>query len=128
MTATEVVSKNSDTWRNRNKHVKVLRETLIDLMRGILYLDQSVGGYTGDIEALEFDVHFDDSVIVDDNKRLEDLKNDVIDGLIPKWRYVAAKYQIGEDEAKEWVGEASQEDMTITDSFLGGLDDTETEA
>ena len=128
MTATEVVSKNSDTWRNRNKHVKVLRETLIDLMRGILYLDQSVGGYTGNIESLEFDVHFDDSIIVDDNKRLEELKADVNDGLIPKWRYVAAKYQIGEDEAKAWVDEASQEDMMISDSFLSGLDDTETKA
>ena len=129
MTATEVVSKNSDTWRNRNKHVKVLRQVLINMMKGVLQLERSVGGFNADPELLEYDVHFDDSIIVDDNQVLQELKTDVLDGLVPKWRYIMKKYQITEEEAKAWVDEASQEDMTITDSFLAGLDDdTETEA
>jgi A118 family predicted phage portal protein len=127
MTATEVVSKNSDTWRNRNKHAKVLRETLADMMRAILHLEKSVGGYSGNPDELEYYVHFDDSVIVDDGKRLEELKADVLDGFVPKYRYVADKYHITDEEAKEWLAESQEEDRRINqmfvDSFEEGLDD-----
>ena len=121
MTATEVVSKNSDTWRNRKKHVKVLREVLIDMMKGILTLDKSVNGFKGDPEALEYDVKFDDSIIVDDNKRLEDMKMDASDGFIPKWRYLVEKYQITEEEAKEWLKEAQSEDNAGQNDFLNQM-------
>lgn len=121
MTATEVVSKNSDTWRNRKKHVKVLREALISMMKGILTLDKSVNGYTGDPEAIEYDVHFDDSIIVDDNKRLEDMKMDAMDGFISKWRYIADKYQITEEEAKEWIAEAQQDESDGSSDFFSQM-------
>jgi A118 family predicted phage portal protein len=127
MTATEVVSKNSDTWRNRNKHTKVLRETLIDMMKGILHLEKSVGGFNGNPDDLEYNVHFDDSVIIDDNKRLEELKSDVLDGFVPKYVYIAEKYHMTEDEAKAWLAESQEEDRRINqmfvDSFEEGLDD-----
>ena len=126
MTATEVVSKNSDTWRNRNKHAKVLREVLVDMMKGVLHLEKSVGGYSGDPEALDYYVHFDDSIIVDDSKRLEDMKNDVLDGFVPKYMYIAEKYHITDDEAKKWLSEAQQEDNEASQAFLEGLDDEPT--
>ena len=131
MTATEVVSKNSDTWRNRNKHAKVLRETLVDMMKGILHLEKSVGGYSGDPEALDYYVHFDDSVIVDDGKRLEEMKQDVLDGFVPKYLYIAEKYHITEDEAKEWLAESQAEErqanQMFIDEFTEGLDDEPTD-
>jgi A118 family predicted phage portal protein len=127
MTATEVVSKNSDTWRNRNKHAKVLREVLTDMMRAILHLEKSVGGFNGNPDDLDYYVHFDDSIIVDDAKRLEDMKNDVLDGFIPKYMYIAEKYHITEDEAKEWLAEANEEDRQATSAFLEGLDDEPTD-
>lgn len=127
MTATEVVSKNSDTWRNRKKHVKVLREVLIGMMKGILTLDKSVNGYTGDPEQLEYNVHFDDSIIVDDNKRLEDMKADAMDGFIAKWRYLADKYQITEEEAKAWVEEANKDDSAGSSDFFSQMLDNEPE-
>ena len=125
MTATEVVSKNSDTWRNRNKHIKVLRETLIKMIKGILTLDKSIGGYSGDPQALECRVAFDDSIIIDDNKRIEDLKLDALDGLLPKWRYIAEKYKINEDEAKAWLQEAMQDEMATNELFLDTMDDAD---
>jgi A118 family predicted phage portal protein len=121
MTATEVVSKNSDTWRNRKKHVKVLREVLIGMMKGILALDKSVNGYTGDPEAIEYDVKFDDSIIVDDNKRIEEMKMDATDGFIAKWRYVAEKYQITEEEAKEWIAEAQKDESEGSSDFFNQM-------
>jgi A118 family predicted phage portal protein len=131
MTATEVVSKNSDTWRNRNKHAKVLRETLADMMRAILHLEKSVGGYSGNPDDLDYYVHFDDSVIVDDGKRLEELKADVLDGFVPKYRYIADKYHITDEKAKEWLAEAQAEDrlanQMFIDEFEGGLDDEPTD-
>lgn len=122
MTATEVVSKNSDTWRNRNKHVKVLRETLKNMLKGILYLDKSVGGYAGNPEELEYNISFDDSIIIDDNQRLVDLKQDTLDGLVPKWRYIAEKYKINEEEAKDWLDQASQEEAAMTDMFMSNME------
>lgn len=123
MTATEVVSKNSDTWRNRNKHVKVLRQVLINMMKGVLQLERSVNGLTLDPEQLEYDVHFDDSIIIDDQQVLEELKADVVDGLVPKWRYIQRKYQITEEEAKEWLAESQAEDRASTQTFLDSIDE-----
>jgi A118 family predicted phage portal protein len=127
MTATEVVSKNSDTWRNRNKHAKVLREVLVDMMKGILYLEKSVGGYAGNPDDLDYYVHFDDSIIIDDAKRLEEMKSDVLDGFIPKYMYIAEKYHITDEEAKAMLGEAQEEDRQATSAFLEGLDDEPTD-
>jgi ferritin-like protein len=104
---------------------------LKDMMRSILHLEKSVGGFNGDPDVLDYTVHFDDSIIVDDNKRLEELKNDVLDGFIPKYVYIAEKYHITDDEAKQMLGEAQEEDrmanQAFIDTFEEGLDDEPTD-
>jgi A118 family predicted phage portal protein len=118
MTATEVISRNSDTWKNRSKHVKRLKETLINLMYSILALDKSINGYGGDLD-LEYDVYFDDSIIEDDAKRLQDMKTDVDSGYIPPYKYLMERYKLSEEDAKRWVKEA-EGDMDF--SALEGIE------
>jgi A118 family predicted phage portal protein len=110
VTATEIISRNSDTWKNRQKHVNKLEQVFKDMMYSIMILEKEEGVYFGDVDKLEFTVEFDDSIIVDDDKQLETMSNDVDSGKIPAWRYVAKRYKLSDDEAKEWVKEANEED------------------
>jgi A118 family predicted phage portal protein len=109
VTATEIISRKSDTWKNREKHIKRLRGVLEGLAYAILALDQSVGGYGGTLE-LEYEVQFDDSIIQDDEKRLEIMKQDALDGFIPYYLYIAERYKVSEDVAKAMYEAAKAED------------------
>ena len=122
MTATEVISRNSDTWKNRQKHIKRLEEVLKGLMYSVLKLEQSTGGYQGVPEDLEYTVYFDDSIMQDDQKRLDDMKEDAQNGFIPKSKYIAEKYKIDEEEAKRWLQETRQQEQEDQQAFLGTFD------
>lgn len=120
VTATEVIHKNSDTWRNRRKHIKILKHVLIGMARAILYLERELGNYNGEIE--EPTIVFDDSIIIDDEKRLEDMKQDSLSGFLPKWRYVMLKYKLTEEEAKQWVKESDEEQDNAFFGTINGLE------
>lgn len=116
VTATEVIHRNSDTWRNRQKHINALKENIIAMAKAILFLETELNNYNG--EDVEIDVKFDDSIIVDDNKRLDDMKKDAEDGIIPKWRYVMGKYKLSEEEAKKWIDDAQVEQAERQAKFI----------
>ena len=59
---------------------------------------------------LTFDIIFDDSVIIDKEKKLTDMKQDANDGYLPKYMYVMQKYKVDEEEAKRLIAEAKKED------------------
>jgi A118 family predicted phage portal protein len=105
MTATEVISKNSDTWKNRKKHIRRLERVLVDMMYAVLRLEQEVNAYSGNLD-LEYKVMFDDSIIEDDAKMLQDMKADVDSGIVPPYMYLMKKYKLDITEAKRWVKEA----------------------
>jgi hypothetical protein len=89
-------------------------------MYSILTLEKEEGVYFDDVDKLEFSVEFDDSIIVDDEKQLETMSKDMNDGVIPAWRYVAKRYKLNDDDAKEWVKEAKEEDSM---SALFGIEE-----
>ena len=117
VTATQIISVKSDTWKNREKHIKRLREVLIKLMYSVLYLEKSINGYVGDVESLEYDVYFDDSIIVDDEARGDRLISLANQGYIEKWRVVEHFLNVSEEEAKEIVKSAKKEDDLM--AFMG---------
>ena len=123
VTATQVISVKSDTWKNREKHVKRLRETLKGLMYAILSLQKSTNGYTGNPDALEYRVEFDDSIIVDDDARIKQMTELANQGYLPKWRVVSEYLNIGEDKAKEIVQEAKADDDIAALIGMGDRDD-----
>lgn len=108
-----IISSNSDTWRNRQKHLNRLKPALIGLMKSTMFLLKDMGVYGGELDNLEYDVMFDDDIITDDATVLKDMKEDSVDGFIPKWRYVMKRYKLNEEEAKEWLAEAEEESKSV---------------
>lgn len=88
-TATEVISNNSDLFRNLRKHELNLSDALTGLISAIadmLHLGQQ-----------KVTITFDDSIIEDSDRQRETDRQDVRDGLMQPWEYRVKWY--GEDEA-----------------------------
>lgn len=97
-----VFSSNSDMWRNRQANANLLKIFLTNMMKSIMFLEL--------VENKEYEVQLDDSMIINDEQELEDMKNDAMDSFIPYWRYIAKKYKLTEQEAKAWLEEAQEDD------------------
>ncbi len=97
-----VFSSNSDMWRNRQANANLLKIFLTNMMKSIMYLEG--------VDNKEYEVQLDDSMIINDEQELENMKMDAMDSLIPEWRYVAKRYKLTKQEAKKWIEEAEEND------------------
>ncbi len=122
-----VISTNSDTYRNRQKNINRLKKVIIDMMKSIMYLEKINGNYKGDINKLEYDVQFDDDIITDDATEIARLRKDADDGYVPQYKYIAKAYGLSDDEAKLMYEEAQalidEKNQRIAASYLNGEDD-----
>ena len=101
-TATQVISQNSEMFRTIKKHEAMLEDALIDMARGLLFVEASFAG-DGSIKLdAEITVDFDDSIIEDtaEIKRQAMLELNV--GLISKAEYYRQVYKLGELQALEY--------------------------
>jgi A118 family predicted phage portal protein len=96
-----VFSSNSDMWRNRQANANLVKTFLSNMLRAIVSLEK--------LDNKEYVVTLDDSMIINDEQRLEDMKTDANDGYVAKWRYVMERYGLSKEEAKLWVEEAMAE-------------------
>ena len=101
-TATQVISQNSEMFRTIKKHESMLEDTLIDMARGLLYVEAEFGGDKAIKLDAEITVDFDDSIIEDtaEVKRQAMLELNV--GLISKAEYYRQVYKLGELQALEY--------------------------
>ena len=112
-TATQVITEKMATNQTKVNQEQGLLEQHKNLFMSIVELahafklDSRVSIIPDD---LDFDVIFDDSVIIDKEKKLTDMKQDANDGYLPKYMYVMEKYKVDEDTAKELIAEAAKED------------------
>ena len=88
-TATEVISNNSDLYRNLRKHELILKNVLVGLINAVADM---MGLGSQDVA-----INFDDSIIEDSDKQRETDRQDVRDNLMQPWEYRMKWY--GEDEA-----------------------------
>ena len=88
-TATEVISNESDLYRNICKHELLLAQALQGLVSAVADMMK--------LGQQEVTVTFDDSIIVDADKQRETDRQDVRDDLMQPWEYRMKWY--GEDEA-----------------------------
>lgn len=104
-TATEVVSNNSDLYRNLRKHELLLRQAITGLVEAIGdMLSVDMGAVT---------VTFDDSIIEDAEKeRLQDIQ-DVRDSIMASWEYRAKWYGEDPETAKAAVAELGGPELTF---------------
>ena len=106
-TATQVISVNSEMFRNLKKHEILIEDVLIGLVRTILYAINTFTNETVD-ENAEITIKFDDSIIVDEEtERARDLA-DVAAGLMAKYEYRMKWYNEDEATARRKVEEADE--------------------
>lgn len=95
MTATQVISEKSDTFRNMKKHEGVLEKALITLIKSIMYASTE---FTENkfAEPDKVEINFDDSIIEDKTTEKENDRKDVEAGVQSKVQFRMKWY--GEDE------------------------------
>lgn len=107
MTATQVVSENSELFRNLKKHARLLEQALIDMTNSIVYLNDTFLSEEkfGDVDYSNITVLFDDSIIEDKKSEKEQARLDVQSGIMSKQEYRIKYYGESEEEANEKVRE-----------------------
>ena len=108
-TATQVISENSTLFRTIKKHEIILEPVLEELVRIILRLGNFVL-HMGLNEDVDISIDFDDSIIEDTRTELQDMRADVAAGLIRGELYVAKKYGVSVEEARNMMPD--MEDLT----------------
>ena len=102
-TATEVISSNSDLYRNLKKHEKSLNDALLGMIDAIADLLN-----LGRVKAA---IAFDDSVIEDTAAEKMTFRQEVREGLRQKWEYRVKFYGEDEETAKKMV--ESEPELTL---------------
>lgn len=98
ITATQYVGDKQDLMQNVNKHYLSVKDSLEQLVRGILIIGQKVVDATLNTE-VEISIEFDDSFIVDKEAILLGMQSDVASGILKPEIYLAKKYGKTEEEA-----------------------------
>lgn len=103
-TATQIVSVNSEMFRNIKKHEIIIEEALITIVKAMLY---AINTFTSDsVNTLaEITIKFDDSIVVDESaERTQDLV-DVNAGIMSKVEYRIKWYNEDEKTASKKIEE-----------------------
>ena len=93
-TATEVVSEESDLYRNLRKHEIILNEALRKMVMALA----DMGGFS--VDPAKITINFDDSIIEDTGAEKEKFLQEIRDGIRDKWEYRARFFGETEEEAK----------------------------
>lgn len=92
MTATQVISQDSDLFRNLKKHELILDAALQGLVKAVA---QMAGIAIGEIT-----IEFDDSIIEDEDKERQRFMQEIREGLRQPWEYRVKYFGEDEDTAK----------------------------
>ena len=103
MTATQVISQNSDTYRNVKKHEQILEPAIKRLYRGIATASALFTEDSPLKDDPKMAVIFDDSIIEDRAAEKESDSKDLAAGVISKAEYRSRWKGETEDEAKERI-------------------------
>lgn len=100
MTATQVISEKSDTFRNLKKHEGVFEKALTTLIRSLMYICNTFTE-TKFTNEEEVSIVFDDSIIEDKATEKTNDMNDVTNGIMSKVEFRMKWYGEDEETAKE---------------------------
>lgn len=100
MTATQVISEKSDTFRNMKKHEGILEKALITLIKSIMYASNECTNLKFD-KPDEVVVQFDDSIIEDKTTEKDNDRKDVESGIQSKLEFRMKWYGEDEETAKK---------------------------
>lgn len=105
-TATQVMSENSDQYRTVKKHEILLEKALIEMAKGLLYVEYTHNPEASDINLdAEITVNFDDSIIEDTAEIKKQALLDFNSGLIDRVQYFVETRGMTVEEAQRFVEE-----------------------
>lgn len=101
-TATQVISENSEMYRNLRKHEIVLEDALVNMVKALIEI---LNDYCGESirEDVEVKVQFDDSIIEDKETEKTSDRTDLTNGIISKAEYRAKWYAEDLEQAEEKI-------------------------
>ena len=108
-TATQIISQNSELFRTLKKHETLLRDTIVDMARGLLYVEATFGGDAAIKLDADITVDFDDSIIEDTAEIRRQAMLELQTGLISKTEYFRQVYKLTDQQALEYETKMLQE-------------------
>lgn len=112
-TATEVVSENSETFRTRAGHIKLIEQSMIDLVEMIGQIAELYGFFAVP-EEVEVAVNFDDSIAEDRTTNAAYWTMLVGAGIgVPKYMALMKILKVTKEEALELIAESNEESRMV---------------
>lgn len=123
-TATQVVSENSKMFRTLKKHELVLNDAIIDMAKGLLYVEHQFGKDKSIKLDASITVDFDDSIIEDTAEIKRQALTDYNVGLISKAEYFRQVYKMDEEQSQNFV-EQMAEEINTEQALIGAEQEPE---
>ena len=117
-TATEYTGSRQDLVQSANKNQTPIETALIGILRAILWAAKTVQGANVDPDTA-ISVDWDDSYITDAETRMAQMREDALSGILPRYKYLAARYGLSEDAARQLAQEAQNENKQPELTFGG---------
>jgi len=114
-TATEVISQNSKTYRTKQSHQNLIRETLEETVKSIITLGIAIGDLKT-VNDYEVTIGFDDSIIVDENAIIDNNIKLVSAGLKSKLKAIMQIQKCDEKTAQEELDQIAKESQVTGDN------------
>ena len=117
-TATQVVSENSDLFRNLKKHEIIIEEALRTIVKAIIY---AVNTFTGErMSDGDIQIRFDDSIIEDKQGEMANYRLDVSMGVMSKAEFRAKWYNEDLQTAQRNIDEMNSFTIADTEPYTDG--------
>ena len=123
-TATQVVSENSKMFRTLKKHELVLNDAIIDMAKGLLYVEHQFGKDKSIKLDASITVDFDDSIIEDTAEIKRQALTDYNVGLISKAEYFRQVYKMDDEQSQNFV-EKMAEEINTEQALIGAEQEPE---
>lgn len=108
-TATQIISENSKMFRTLKKHELLLEDAIINMVRGLLFIEKNFGKEISIDENAEITVNFDDSIIEDTAEIKRQATSELNLELISKQEYYRKVDKLGDKEAKQRAEKMAKE-------------------
>ena len=108
-TATQIISQNSEMFRTLKKHETLLRDTIVDMAKGLLYVEATFAEDKAIRLDADISVDFDDSIIEDTAEIKRQAMLELQTGLISKTEYFRQVYKLTDAQALEYAEKMLQE-------------------
>ena len=114
-TATQIISQNSEMFRTIKKHELLLYDVLVNMVKGLLWVENVFGGDTQCNYEADVTIDFDDSIIEDTAEKKRQALLELNNGLIDPIQYYIDVYGMTEPQAIEFFNKLRARALPIVE-------------